>query len=719
MARRRARIALAAGAAIVSLSAYGTAKLVGIMAPVITVTPPLASAPAPTVATPLDCSVAGDLTFCDGFDPLPSVMPGTTPAVLGDPSTVAFNGLGLIVDTLNHAPKHAVPTRWTAPPAPLASPTMPSIPSVTVLNRRDALIVYVPAVKGAADYRAYIVDSSVTFAGTQPRGATVACAGFRQRYGRNVDALLSGSPVVSAVHHRELLQAIEVPGLVTNGDYKIVVEALASPCPFPGVMGHTDATIPLSTVNASSSGGDHFNFRSFANIKTMYGNEILNGQGSTLLDYKNVNAAHEAPVELIGQPVPPNDAVMPADPLVLARSTLKVSRPAGDEAVNGPIFDVGPNATFDDFSSDAVMTTLHTETRSEGAGLVSGGQFGDWYFWTIAVQPALDALSHWEDGNNPKGVQVWRRHGRLYTTFGDWGQDVLGAIYFSSTKTQPQQLDTTKYVHSFFRVDSGATPRRYWHWMMCGGATRDELADPVTHIPRGRPVAQPFFYEAQGRNPSAPMLGEPNNAYHDKECLNLIQLGGYWNWGPPPNAGATWYDEPHSHLQAFISPQGVENGIINLKPAGIDDYDPDATGGMFWRLDANHHPTSPMFEPFDQQAPLTHFDVFARHDRVVLYINGRQAWCGNLSDRPLAMNYGLITYGNVLYHSSAETSAAYTGVEGGYEGAVGASFHYVMNTPWADTRIWDAVGHSEKIDIPPQFTFDAGACFKPKSTAVQ
>jgi len=718
MASRRARVALTAAAAVLSLSAYGTAKWVGLLAPVIIVTPPPTVSVAPALATPSDCSVLVDDIFCTGFDPIPTVMPGTTPAALGPPSTVAFNGLGLVADTLSHAPRHVVPTRWAPPPAALASPTMPSIPQVGVLGRRDALIVYVPAVQGAADYRAYIVDSSVTFAGTQPRGATVACAGFRQRYVRNIDALQSNNPLVSAVHHRELLQAIEVPGLVANGPYTIVVEALASPCPFPGVMAHTNATIPLTTVDASSSGGDHFSFRSFADIRAMYGNEILNGQGSTLADYKNVNAAHEAPAELIGQPVPPNDAVMPADPQVIARSTLRVSRPAGDEAVNAPIFDIGPNAVFDDFGSDAVMTSFHTETRSEGAGLVSGGQFGDWYFWTIAVQPALDAMSNWENGNNPKGVQVWRRHGRLYSTFGDWAQDVLGAVYFASTRTQPQELDATKYVHSFFRIDSGATPRRYWHWMMCGGATRDELVDPSTHVPRGRPVAQPFFYAPDGRNPTAPMLGEPLTPYHDKECLSLVQIGGYWNWGPPPNAGPTWYDEPHSQLHAFISPAGVENGIINLKPAGIDDYDPDATGGMFWRLDADRHPTSPMFEPFDQQAPLTHFDIFTRHDRVVLYINGRQAWCGDLSERPLAMHYGLIAYGNVLYHSSAETSAAYTGVES-YQGAVGGSFHYIMNTPWSDTRIWDAVGQSEKIDIPSQFTFDAGACFKPKSTAVQ
>lgn len=610
-------------------------------------------------------------------------------------------------------PKHAIPATWTTLPGPLASTGAPTISDIAVLNRRDALIVYVPAVQGAADYRAYIYDASkVTFSGTQPRGAVIACAGFRQRFERNIDALLSNTLNFVATKTREVIQAIEVPGMVADGNYKVVVEALASPCPFPGVMGHTNATVPL--FNSGS-----FAIRSFNDVKALYGNEIINGQGSTLTDYKVVGADHSAPAETVGLAVSPTDAKMPADPLVIARSAITVTRPAADEALNGPIFDVGSNATFDDFGSDAIMTSFARETRSEGAGLVSGGQFGDWFFWTVAVQQALTGSGSIEDGNNPKGVQVWRRHGRLYTTFGDWGQDVLGAVYFASAKTQPQQLDTTKYVHSFFRVNSGASQRRYWHWFMCGAATRDELADPLTHTPRGRPVAQPFFYAPGGMNPSAPMLGEAKTPYHDKECLNLIQLGAGWNWGPPSNVlSATWFDEPHSELHAFINPEGVERGIINLKPDGIQDFDTDAKGGMLWRLNAQKQAMQPMFEPFDQEAPLTHFDVFVRPDRVIFYVNGRQAWCGDLSDRPLTMKYGLIAYGNVLYHSSAEITTNYLGQTQDTE-AVGGSTHYVMNTPWADTRIWDAVGHSEKIDIPTQFNFDPGACFKPKSSAVQ
>jgi hypothetical protein len=44
-----------------------------------------------------------------------------------------------------------------------------------------------------------------------------------------------------------------------------------------------------------------------------------------------------------------------------------------------------------------------------------------------------------------------------------------------------------------------------------------------------------------------------------------------------------------------------------------------------------------------------------------------------------------------------------------------------LNEPIADTRAWDAVGHSQMIDIPTNIltTFDASQCTTPKSVAVQ
>jgi hypothetical protein len=635
-----------------------------------------------------------------------NVAPNSTAAALGVPTTAKLNGLGVMADTLHHMPRHAIPATWTALPAPLAGATIPTISDIAVLNRRDALIVYVPAVKGAADYRAYIYDADkVSFNGTQPRGAVIACAGFRQRYKRSIDSLLANNTV--AIRNRELLQAIEVPGLTVDGNYKVIVEALATPCPFTGMMGHTSAQLSLG-------GSNRLQIRGFNDVMAAYGNEIVNGQGSTLADFKNSKADGSAPNEPIGKPVPPTDANAPADPVVIARSAITVVKPAADEAANGPVFDLGSNAVFDDFSTDAVMTTLKAGTRGEGAGLTSEGQFGDWFFWMIGVQPALTAAGGTENGNNPKGVQVWQRHGRLYTTFGDWGQDIMGSVYFASTKTVPQQLDAGKYAHSMFRVNSGATGRRYWHWVMCGGATRDELVDPVTHVPRLRPVASPHFNQLGGLNPSGPMTGDESAdpKFPIKECLNIAQDGDPWQRSKPGDATDTWFDEPHTELVAFINPANTAQGFVNLKPAGINDGDNNLQGGMPWRLDAQRQPTQPMFEPFDQEAPLTHYDVFVRPDRVIFYINGRQAWCGDLSDGPLKMKYGLISYGSLLYHSGAEIGESYGGGTGG-------TTQYLMNTPSADTRVWDAVGHSEKILIPTQFKFDPATCFKPGSMAVR
>jgi len=631
-------------------------------------------------------------------------MPGTTAAELGNPSSQQFNGLNTVMDTLHHRPLHAIPANWTSLPQPLAG-TAPSISDIAVLNRGDALILYLPAVKGAADYRAYIYDSSkVTFSGTQPRGAVIACAGYRQRWLRNIDALMSGSYEYVTAKNRELIQTIEVPGLTADGNYKVIVEALASPCPFPGILAHTNATIPIWNSTRT------FNFRSFADMKSIYGNEILNGQGSAIDDFKNVFGPNREVNAALASAVPPQDQKIPADPNVIARSAITVVRPAADEAANAPNIDVGSNAIFDSFVTDAIMDPASfTPIRNEGSGLARGGKFGDWFFWTNRIQAAT--------GSNPAlGIQVWQRHGRLYTTFADQAQDIFGAIYFMSTKTVPQQLDTSKYVHSFFRIDSGATERRYWHWLMCGANTRDELVDPATHIPRNFPIGTPFFnLVGHGSNVSSPMETEEQNQYHNKECLNLIQIGSSWIFGKPSGAAPSWFDEPHSQLNAFINPAGTTSGIINLKPDGLPDYDDTASGGMMWRVNAQKQAIQPMFEPFDQMAPLTHFDIFVRPDRVIFYVNGRQAWCGDLSERPLTMKYGMIGYGSVLYHSGAELDTNY----GNGAGGTGGSFHYIMNTPWSDTRAWDAVGHTEKIDVPSQFTFDPAACFKPKSTAVR
>ena len=60
------------------------------------------------------------------------------------------------------------------------------------------------------------------------------------------------------------------------------------------------------------------------------------------------------------------------------------------------------------------------------------------------------------------------------------------------------------------------------------------------------------------------------------------------------------------------------------------------------------------------------------------------------------MKYGYISYGSLLYHSSAAIETEYVGVEGYPGQPVGGNFHTVMNMP-ANVSTWDAVGHSENL----------------------
>jgi hypothetical protein len=669
-------------------------------------TPP--GAPAPAASVPVGLNPG---TFPSA--PL-RVMPGTTAAALGAPSATRFNGLGTVQDTLHRMPGHALPAAWSTLPTAHAAEGLPSISDIAVLNRRDALIVYLPAVQGAADYRAYVVSGpghSITFSGSQPRGATIACAGYRQRFWGNVDG--DNANLGGLARNRELMQAIELPGLKVDGRYEVVVEAIATPCPFPGIQGHTTAELPLRPDGVALT-NNRARIRSSADMNALYGNMILNGQGAVLSDYVNTNLANPATWNLVNLPVPPTHAAAPADPRVIARSAITVVRPAIDEAQNAPIFDTGPNAVFDDFTTDNALRAFNTEnTRGCGPGVLDG-----WAFWHHNTQAALVSGVEEDCRTSARGVQVWKEHGRLYTTSGDREGGIFSQLLFTSTRTRPMELDTGgKYVHSFFRVDSSATSRRYWIWFLCGGATRDELVDPATNLPRVKPLASVSFDEAgAAANLTAPMGGEATIGAHNKECLNLIQRGAWPVETRPSGADRmpSFYDVPHTELRAFLHPAGRPSGLVNLAPAPFTS----AGAGIPWRLTAQRRAAGPMFEPFDQLAPLGHFDVFVRPDRVVFFVNGRQAWCADLRRRPLSMKYGLVGYGQVLYHSGAEIGQNFAWPDGSGNNR-GGSFHYLMNTPWTDTRAWDAVGHSEKIDIPPQLRFDPNLCFEPASVAVR
>jgi hypothetical protein len=597
-----------------------------------------------------------------------------------------------VPDSLHKVAKHAVDSVADTLPVPLAAQNLPGLPGIKVLSRRDAVILYLPNIAGAADFRAWVQNSDkVTYTGTQPRGAVIACSGYR-RLG-NADSALGNIPT------RGLLQTLELPGLVADGNYTVIVEAIATPCPFTGIPGHTDATVthPQNDFDYPND-NTYSTFRSFATVKSLYGNEIINGQGA-LTSWAN-RLDKNFP---LGLPVPPDSTNIPKDPQVIARSAIRLTLPAADETVNAPIFDVGNNAVFDDFANDLVLnpaTMTHNDEISDPWAINPIAKIpGEWFFWGAYMQPADNES---DQTSNQHGFQVFQRHGRLYTSHGDLGADVMASLNFTSLKTLPQELDNTKYVHSFFRVNSDASPRRYWHWTICGDDAREKLVNATTREPTFRPMMDPGFFNAEGKNPSSQHGGEPNatNRYN-KECLYIIQHGLGEGLAEDRVASA-------SRLAMGIHPAGQAEGTILLDAPESDWY---GGGAYAWRVDPSGNYAGPMFEPFDQFSPLTHFDVFLRPDRLIFFINGRQAACVDMSAKPLTMKYGLIMYGSVLYHTSAEQ------MEG--EMLSVQDYHYRLNTPVADTRAWDAIGHSEKIDIPSQLTFDANLCIKPVSMTVQ
>lgn len=626
-------------------------------------------------------------------------------------------------------------------PASLATETKPYIPSVKILARRDAILVYLPNVAGAADYRAYAVSATngVTFAstgaGVQPRGAVVACAGYRQH--------TYEMPMKNGVYTRELQQAIELPGFTNPGDYTIIIEAIKTPCPFPGAYGHTDATFNLHdpttiTGNRLPAGGeytDNVNLRgiitSFETMRAQYGNEIINGTASLAPYPTRVKIVGTLLSPLLspdmGLPVPGSDTTIPADPVVIARSAIAVRMPFFDESTNAPIFDVGSNAFFDDFSDDYTIppTAMGYNSEFHGPFAISPAATipGKWAFWGQKIQHAdqdLQGGSRNPGGINPYltnnyiGLQIFQRHGRLYTTFGDWNEDNPGALEFSSLRNLPLQLDNTKYAHSFFRVNSDASQRRYWTWVICGAASRDQLVDMNTHMPLIHPVITQYGIVVNADNPSAKIAADQpaSTTRYNKECLSVIQLGRPELPRTDTNIRAS------STFSVQIYSAGYSKGIISLGNSLSDtsvEGESPLLNRIRWKIDSTGKNIGPAIDPFDQTAPLTHFDVFTRRDRVVVFVNGRQSFCVDLSDMPLTMNYGLVSYGSLIYHSALEWQENERSVLSGALKNNAAFYQYQLNAPILDSRVWDSIGESDMIDIPSQFsTFDPAACRKPK-----
>ncbi len=457
----------------------------------------------------------------------------------------------------------------------------PVLSGVTVTRNRDSALIQLPSFAAAADFRAFVLHDDVTLelganGSERVLGATLHCAGHEQH-----NAPDSGERVP--------VRAIEVTGV--TGPVRIVVEALDTTCPFPGVIGREHADIEVT--NAALSAADTVPFSVFSEdeVRARYGSHIVNGhrKGTAL-----------------GAPASDEPA------RVLARTTVEAS-PLGGPT---PVQDF-----FSGFDDDEDQPVLVGDLPPHGRAPFPGKLYenSDFTFTTYAQEH----------------TQFFLDRGQLHVLLADWEQDVFG-----STVAYPKRvavMSDDAYVHVTFEVASNATARRYWWLSLCGagspGATLDEDGRLLGNI-----IQTPFFYQDDGKNPSLEKWS----------CLQLFPRDGLANPLPPSNT------RPESDLRVMVNVPnaGERDSVRNVSPAQYPSA--LSARGWYRQMDADGTLTAPILDDQMLIAPKARYDVYVRDDRVIVYVNGEQRLCNDFPGTPLTMAEAAVGFGQALYHSAAE-----------------------------------------------------------------
>ena len=371
----------------------------------------------------------------------------------GDPKTgVKVPATASLANVADHDPE--VPS--TAAGVAAANPTSPADDSgkglgwtsaalmsgLQVTADRDSVVITVPAVSGAADYRVFALPAGVSVqsqgGGEAVTGTDVYCAGNHQ-----YNAPAPATPVV--------MQQIEVFNV--QGATRLVVEAIDRNCPFAGLRGSASYTTHAGNSEVPASDRVDVSVYTDEQQRQAYGAVIFNGHAHGTL---------AAPA--------PNSA-----PAVLARTTLQIT-PRGN---NGPEL-----AYFDDFSTamqpQFVQTFKTFGDRNSNAQLLQNGR---WNFYQT----------------NYDHTDLLIDRGQLQTLLMDRYQDVFSTNYMVPRRAV--QLGDNDYLHVTYTVASDSTQRRYWWLFLCGAASAGQTIDDNGNI-KGNIVQTSFFYQPDGRNPS-------------------------------------------------------------------------------------------------------------------------------------------------------------------------------------------------------------------------
>jgi hypothetical protein len=590
---------------------------------------------------------------------------------------------------------------------PLSSaPAMPS--PVKVVPNRSSVILYLPKVDGARDFRAFVVENGVKVAVTDNRehvdGGTLHCAGLRQRNqcdegeilpvkynNEDLDMTTCARPNIDRRPNipTQLMQTMEIDGV--GKDATVVVEAIDRQCPFPGLFGskHIDQTTPgfdspANQTNATVNGKTYtlqmfaktFPLRTEAEIRADYGTMILNGQGPNqpVLDPSSPDFP-ESPYIRIAQPAPADD------PVVLARSVIKVSSTGSASLPTG--------FTKDDFwedfddDSDQPKFVRNTDTTATMAGAPIN-------VLQTKQMVLYDVATYEKEGRGFSDMFVNR--GQMNMVIAEPGAMSLQAMYPKRPVHLPDAAD--QYLHITYRVQRNELPRRYENLTICGSDKPNDTYDG--EFPKAAPFPLPGFMDGPHARRTNPL---------GWNCIYFVPRGpGYWRLdggdvnshsdtslrvtviktNPPPATPSQYQSEELADYGLAIGP---------TQDAITDQWER--------QIDANGKYIGMWLDDQIGTWQKVKFDVFLRRDKFVIYVEGQQRLCGDLSKSPLTMQDGALGFWHVLYHTSAE----FTEIRNGQDGSNPATgqHHILHNSPFADARSWDNVGFRENVALPSNF----------------
>jgi hypothetical protein len=325
----------------------------------------------------------------------------------------------------------------------------------------------------------------------------------------------------------------------------LVVEALASGCPYQGFLSPTHIAAPphqtlftLADLQSASPTGEVF----------------VNGQYD-VTGSPPQTTYYDSP--LIPLPTPN------ASPVPLARSFVQVEphpHSASDwDWYQG--FNVG--------SSDPAPTVTPWDNCKS-----NDSTCGRW------TTPVFDITAFSVD--NPNGVSLFAYGsflGQLWDAFDDWEQDVTGRIRFTAQQQASIDADATKFLHVTWSVDTVSTGRRYPQLIVSdqGIPIEDGFKNPNGNFLLVQTIQGPSmrleveaFHGLINGNPWAVNNQAPDHALID-----------YDNWNNGAAAGATLppYESPFEHAgvdrmttyDAFVS-SGRLYVFMDGKPAGCMLY---------------------------------------------------------------------------------------------------------------------------------------------------